>query len=243
MIAIDSLLLQAKADIHHRLLGDEALASVPVLRADDHDAEARDQLALGPRNWRAGKTGACVVVSAIGVLGLDTANTPSPLMAVGVEIECLEDVLLNAGDDGTGIDAAGLVARVVQSLHLSHYDDRFTGLALAKRAPVAELYPDEPGVRGFAVRFEAGGMAFATVATCAPVTCAVDGGLAALSCATEGADIHYTLDGGYPGPGNPDALAYSAPFAASPGDRIRAAASKTGLNPSKLVSVYVVSAA
>jgi len=50
-----------------------------------------------------------------------------------------------------------------------------------------------------------------------------------LSCATSGAAVYYTTDESFPGPGNADALLYSAPFALAPGAHLlRVAAHKSG---------------
>jgi hypothetical protein len=240
----DNLLYRAKRDVYYRLLGDEALAAVPVLVDDEGDPEARDKVALGTGNTRAGKTGAAVVVAAVGITGLDSGETPSPLMQVAMEIECLEDVLVNEGPDGTGVTAGELVARVVQSLHASHYDDRFTGLRLPEDGGIRELLTERAGLRGFAVRMVASHAAFGVIPTVASVSASIDGeGLVVLACATPEATIHYTLDGSYPGPGNPDALVYSTPISVTPPATIRAAATKTGLNPSKIILAHDIIAA
>lgn len=245
MIAKDNLLLKAKTDVYHRLLSDEGLAFVPILLDDEHDLEDRDALDRGPGNERNGKTGACVTVMAVGTPTLSTGETPSPQMNLTIEIEVVEDVLVNAGDDGTGWSAAQIAARLVQTLHLSHFDDRFTGLRLADRGGIAELLPDPDrvGHRGYLLRFEASHSSFATVPTCASVAAAVATGNCTLTTATSGATIYYTLDGSYPGSGNPAATAYTAPFAVSPGAQVRAAAEKSGMNPSKIVLFHAVPAA
>lgn len=244
-IPTDDLLLKIKYDVYHRLLGDEGLATVPILIDDEHTAEDRDKLEAGPGNERAGKTGACITVLAVAVTGLGTGETPTPQMDVAIEIEAVEDVLINASADGTGINAAEIVARLVQTLHLAHFDDRFTGLRLAEKGPIAELLPeaDRVGHRGYLVRFEASSAMFARVASCNSVAASVAAGLCTLTTGTSGATIYYTLDGSYPGSGNPSALTYSVPFAVTPGALVRAAAQKTGLNASKIVLFHAVPAA
>lgn len=238
-IPLDNLLYRAKRDIYYRLLGDEALVSVPVLVDDEGDADSRAGIEAGTANSRGGKTGACVEVGAVGVLALDTGETPVPLMRLAVEIEVMEDVLVNGSVDGTGVSAGQLAARVVQSLHNSHYDDRFTGLRLADEGGIRELLTERAGLRGFALRFEASHSAFKNVPTVASVGASLDGeGLVVLACETAGAAIYYTLDGGYPGPGNPDALLYSAPIPVTPPVTIRAAATLAGSNPSKIILAH-----
>jgi hypothetical protein len=238
----DDLLLKAKTDVYHRLLGDELLANVPILLDDEGSVDRRAEVDAGTRNTRNAKTGACVIVAAVGVQSLESADTPTPLMNIALEFDVLEDVLINEGPDGTGMNCGEIVARLVQTLHQSHYDDRFTGLRLSPETPVRELITDQPGLRGMTVQFVANGCAFGIIATVASVTASVAAGMATLTCATSGSTIYYTLDGSYPGSGNPVALVYSAPFAVTTGDEIRAGAQKTGMNPSKYLLVSAVSA-
>lgn len=235
-IATDNLLIRAKTDVYHRLLGDEALAAVSVLLDDEHSPSMRDQVKMGPKNRRAGKTGACVIVRAVGILGLDSGETPTPLMQMAIVCEVVEDVLINAGSDGTGINAGEIVARLVQTLHQSHYDERFTGLRLSASAPVVEIEDEQPGRRGFVVTFSANQMQFDVVATCQSVAISDNSGTITLTCGTSGATIYYTTDGTYPGSGNSAATAYTAPFEVDAGTIIRAAAEKTGMNPSKYIT-------
>lgn len=240
MIATDDLLTRAKNDIYLRLLGDELLGDVPVLIDDEHDMEAREVVTRGPGNYRNGRTGACIVVAALGSPSLSTGETPMPIMDIAVDIECLEDVLVNAGASGTGVDAGEMVARVVQSLHGCHFDDRFSGLRLDERGGIAELWTERAGLRGYRARFVATGGAFRTLPTCALVLASVDDGAMTLTCATDGATIRYTTDGSYPGAANPSALVYEEPIPVSPGDVIRAGAEKTGCNASKIVLLHAV---
>jgi hypothetical protein len=235
-IAADNLLIRAKTDVYHRLLGDEALASVSVLLDDEHSPAMRDQVKMGPKNRRGGKSGACVIVRAVGILGLDSGETPTPLMQMAIVCDVVEDVLINAGADGTGWNAGEIVARLVQTLHQSHYDERFTGLRLSASAPVVELEDEQPGRRGFMVTFAASQMQFDVVATCQSVSIADSSGTITLTCGTSGATIYYTTDGSYPGSGNAEATAYTTAFEVDAGTVIRAAAEKTGLNPSKYIA-------
>ncbi|HRQ87213.1 MAG TPA: chitobiase/beta-hexosaminidase C-terminal domain-containing protein [Bacteroidia bacterium] len=239
MIPKDNLLLQAKTDVYHRLLGDDFLSNVPILIDDERDLDNREAVARGAGNSRNGKTGACIVVATLASDRLSTGETPTPVMDLAVVIECLEDVLVNAGPDGTGINAGELVARCVQLLHLSHFDDRFTGLRFDDRGGLAELLTNDAGLRGYAVRFVAG---FAVAPTCAPVSATFDAGLCSLACATPDASIYYTMDGSYPGSGNPEADLYLDPFPVSPGGEVRAAAQKEGCNASKIVLVHAAPA-
>lgn len=239
-ISPDNLLLQTKQDLYHRLLGDPFLAEVSVLIDDEHDLQNRDKVNLGPKNMRGGKTGACVTVLAVAVLGLDSGETPSPLMKLVAVFEVLEDVLINAGADGSQINAAEITARLIQLCHQMHFDDRFTGFRLASDGAIVEIEGDIAGRRGYAVKFEASDASFDTVANVAPVVITEDTGEITLACTTASAAIYYTTDGSYPGIGNDQATLYTAPFTPTVGALVRAAAEKADMNPSKIVLSHLV---
>jgi hypothetical protein len=234
-IAADNLLINAKSDLYYRLLGDELLAPVSILIDDEHDMANRALVDAGPRNVRAGKTGASVTVSAVAVLTLNSGETPTPLMSLSCVLEVMEDVIINAGTDGTGLNAGEIVARLIQLLHQSHFDNRFTGLRLAPSAPIVEIDAEKNGHRGYAVTFVADQLNFNVIATCSSVIIDDDDGVVTLTCPTSGTTIYYTIDGSYPGSGNTAATVYTVPLTPSSGVTIRAAAQKTGLNPSKII--------
>ena len=82
---------------------------------------------------------------------------------------------------------------------------------------------------------------------CAIVTVTVDAGFATLACATADAEIYYTLDGSTPvdpaliepisgNPINPLANIYTAPFAVTSGQRVRAVAQAFGFNPCEIIN-------
>lgn len=235
-ILADNLLIQCKTDVYHRVLGDAFLAEVPVLIDDEHDLDNRAAIDLGVRNYRGDKTGACVIVSAVAVLDLNTGQTPVPLMEISLVLEVMEDVQINAGLDGTGLNAGEIVARLVQLLHQCHLDDRFTGFRLADDGPIQEIFSEQQGQRGFALRFVADDAAFSVVASVQSVTIANAAGTITLTCGTASASIYYTTDGSYPGSGNPAATLYTAPFVPDAGSLVRAAAEKADHNPSKYVA-------
>jgi hypothetical protein len=62
-----------------------------------------------------------------------------------------------------------------------------------------------------------------------------------MACATEGADIYYTTDGSFPGPGNDEATLYAGPIPDTEiGTEYRAAAYAPPLNPSDVLEFRIV---
>lgn len=242
MIPLDNILIASKWDLYYRLRADPTLDDVPILVDDEHDVDTREQIAKGPGNYRNGKTGACIIIADMAVSGMESNNTPTPVMEVAFLIECLEDVLINAGADGTGINAGQLAARVTQSLHLLHVDDRFSGLALDKNEGIVEIAMKQKGQRGWSLRFVAGSSSFAKVASVQSVTATFAAGAITLLCATSGASIYYTTDGSYPSSANPAATLYVTPVTLASGTLVRAAAEKADMDASKFVFTHAMPA-
>lgn len=242
MLEADNLLHQVKDDVYWRLLGDPRLAKVPVLRkvADYNLDERAENILKGHLTREGGATGACIIVHEFDISSAKASSTPNPMMGGTLTIECSENTLANQlSQGGTGLSAGALVARVVQSLGMMHFDYGGSGLRLRDREPITELDFPKP-VRGWNVFFTLEEMTFATVETCAPVAISNSGAVVTLTCATSGATIRYTTDGSYPGPGNPAALVYTAAFTLTETSEVRAAASKDDLNDSKVISAKTI---
>jgi len=83
----------------------------------------------------------------------------------------------------------------------------------------------------------------------APVVITNNSGTVTLTCATSGAEIYYTLDGSFPDAAALDAVSgaainsesklYSAPFAVTPGQIVRAAAYLSGYNAGQIAKTII----
>lgn len=247
-IVADDLLLSIKRDTFHRLMSDAFLAPVPIFMRDEHDLDERIDNALRGLKTRKnadgsaseeGRTGACIAIQAVDVAEVERENTPTPGMGCRVLLEVMEHVNKNAATNtGTGINAAELVARVVQCLHGCHMDRRYTGMKLAPNNPVIDMNLPT-GQRGYIVTFEISDVFFCHYDDAPFVTIAVAAGEVTLTAS--GADsIYYTTDGSYPGPGNPEATLYSAAFSEPTSPyTIRAAAQRSGYNDTKAVALTI----
>lgn len=234
-IAKNNFLIAFKEDIFQRLLADEGLADIPIIKEDEHTLDAQIDTMIKTMKKRTNKRGAVIAVGASAVTGLDSQETPQPLMEMAVAITVVESVRQNASATGTGWNAGEITARISQVLHMTHIDGLATGLRLSDSTPIVELDMPE-NTRGFRVVFQANSACFDIIANVAPVVISIVTGTATLTCSTAGATIYYTLDDTYPGSGNSAAVVYSAPVAVGSDVAIRASAEKTSFNPPRQIT-------
>lgn len=232
-----SELEELQQNIEHFLLSDPALQYVSITSIRPRSAGSAAQIqtkiseALKGMLKRNGKAGLAAIVT-MPEVGEAESQLPGVSGMLQVKIQVIENVMINMGTSGTEMsceDAALLIAGLLQ--HRS-----FDGIrALMARGQLLVPVPDEL-VKGnvtydvlLSVPF---GQAAPTLV--ATPTISEAAGTVTMSCATSGAAIYYTLDGSFPGSGNPTAVLYSAPVVFTPGTyAVRVAGHKTGLSASR----------
>jgi hypothetical protein len=158
----------------------------------------------------------------------DAAFTPSGNAPTGVTVA------------GSGLFAEQIEQYLVDILHLLNIGGIGTLRVTGRFSAPAREYD---GVNARRTRIVMTPRQTAQTPRTAIVTVLVNGGLATLACATAGAAIYYTLDGSFPSnptaaidpvknvPVNGNSRLYTAPFAVTAGQVIRAAAYLPGYNP------------
>ena len=201
-------LVQMQADGAGALLSDGRLGSVNVvqyrkLRAQSEvDASA---IYAVPRN---GKAGAGVLME-MPTLVVPKPNLPGPSGQFVVTCVALEEPNMNMEPTtGTLVSAEDIAQIVLEILH---------GLVIEG---VGALYADErpivpadefAGLVGYRITLRLASLRPQTERVATPTI--VEQGLqVTFACATAGAAIYYTMDGSFPGPGNPEALRYASSF-------------------------------
>jgi hypothetical protein len=233
---------QLQRDALFKLLSEPLLADLNIKslrdlqsmqRGEDEDISALQEAYLVWTTPRAGGTkfGAGAIVNMPEKEYL-VPNVPGPERRCLLTITTLEDPVLNlaALSTSTGKTAEEWSDLIEAILH--QWSIGALGSLYVQRS---EPNRDIQGVVGYDSKF------FITVPRddvdqVAVVTMVQNGGSLELSCATSGAAIYYTKNASaltsFPGSGNPDAVLYSAPFAVSVGDVIRAAAYKVAMRGS-----------
>lgn len=219
----DDLLEVLQADIAAILRATPRLADVNIIADNAGDLEGQILSALKTLSATNFKNGlACLVM--LPEISDAEENLPGPEMRVACEIQVVEQVLMNRAASGTGIRSSQAALAVLKALHLQHLGGC---LLYGAKDPVKPL-PVKKGYVSHVVRVMARSVGNMGPDKPAAVDAVWDAGVV-LSCATGGAQIHYTTDGSYPAPGT---NLYTQPITALPaGTVVRAAAYAENLNP------------
>ena len=190
-----------------RIAADPYFADIAVL--EQHKGVTDDDIrtALSTLNPTGGKLGACVVVL-MPSLKPENGNAPSPTYKIQLVVQVIDYPAANLGESGTGKSVEQIAQRVRQLCHLLT-----TGEKSAWTFAGCDPLPVEEGSNSYGVAFarESGDPHLPKVANVKAESTGPN--TLALSCATSGAAIRYTLDGTYPAASNAGAALYTAPIA------------------------------
>jgi hypothetical protein len=216
--------VRLQSDLYEALLSEPLLSTINVVLYRKLRLESvinLDAIYLTPRNGKAG-CGILVEMPSLRVLHPGVSGPPGSL-----EISCaiLEEPNLNFAVPAGSFQSAESVSRLVlDSSHL--WSDAGIGVMSASREAIQPVEDFGPGLVAYRVRWALQETKTQIPRAAAPAASVdPDTQLLTVSCGTAGAQICYTLDHSFPGPGNPLALFYAAPVPAPPaGTLLRAAA-------------------
>lgn len=239
-------------DLAHILLSDEWLENVNIVCRDElltptalsrlpDETLAVEVLAyITPRNQADGRIG-CGVIVEKPEFSVESPGVSGPQGNISVEFLVLEDRLTNNGPTEGTLRAANLVAqRILDLLHLHADDGVGTFQAVGSAITVARDFEPLDALR---VRLRITAKRLQTT-RCAVVRITFANDECTLTCATTDAQIYYCLSGqdqdgnwtepGFPSPSNSagGAQLYSAAFAVTSGQTVRACAFLTARNQS-----------
>jgi hypothetical protein len=217
---LPSILQQIQGDCAGALVADPFFANVPVLTERLQDPGSRVDLALN-------SLGACVSL-ATPVATVRRPNQPGPYFErVRIVARVVEHVAVNQNTaaGGTGKGALEIAEHVCAVLH--HFRPQSLSETVVCDDPTIELAKD-PGRLAYDVNFQTqGGLAYALPVLDLPSITQAGGTIAIALAASSGVPVpgaatFYTTDGTWPAPRN--GALYTAPFAATPGQTVRASA-------------------
>lgn len=231
-------LLQIQEDCFGLLLSAPLLANVNVVlerKLLTQSAVELDTIWTTNRNGRSG-AGILVEMPFIDVPG---KQSPGPTQNLRPSFLAFQngDMALTP-DVGVGLTAEEIAQRILDALHMQELQGIGTLYAIDRAVePAREFEP----LLAYRVTLFLKAATTAQTARCAPVTVSVAAGSATLTCTTSGAEIFYTLDGSLPVNAqaknpvteetiNAQAQLYTAPFAVTAGQVLRAVAFKAGCN-------------
>jgi hypothetical protein len=222
-----------QVNIEQFLASDAGLQYVTVTSIRPRSAQSAAQIqtrineALKGMTKRNGKSGLSVIVMMPEVREAE-ANLPGVNGLLTVQVRVVENIMINMGPGGTG-ESCEEVALHIASLLQHRSFDGVSALRLDANAVVPMQEELTAGRVEYAVvvRTMLRRQPLGMVATPAVEA---EGNVLTLTCVTEGAEIWFTLDGSYPGPGNATATLYAGAVTLEPGDYVlRAAGHKAGL--------------
>jgi hypothetical protein len=228
--------VQLQADIYHLLLSADTLADVNVVQFRKLRIDSQADVSTLWQMPRNGKAGIGILVE-MPEVETAHANLPGPEFVTSLPLSVVEEPNLNFAPGGSYLSAEEVAQRVAELLH-GYQGGAWGGQLHAKGAIVSPDATWPEGLLAYKVTLHLR-LTRDQVARVATPTAAAVGTTVTLACDTAGAALYYTLDGSFPGAGNPAALPYSAPFAATVGQTLRFAAYKSGLLPSQALEATI----
>lgn len=233
---------QLQMDALHKLLSEPLLADLNIKSLRElqsiQSGEGEDPNALQEAYlvWATPRTGGtkigCGAIVSMPTKEYRVPNVPGPERTCLLTITTIEDPILNlaASPTATGKSAeewSDLIEAILHQWIVDHL-----GIVYVQRSePNREIQ----GVIAYDSKFLIE-IARDDIDQVGTVEINDDAGPVELSCATPDAAIYYTLNApllsSFPGPGNPAATLYAAPFAVQVGDVVRAAAYKADMRGS-----------
>jgi len=204
-------------------------------RLPDATLAAEVLVYITPREGADGRTG-CGIIVEKPEFRVNNPNLPGPEGDILLTLLILEDPITNLGPEtGTQKAADQVAQRCLEVLH--GYQIEGFGEMFADNAAMQAAQDFEP-LRAYRVRLRVRMPRNQDTRVAQPTVSENDGEIT-LACATTDARIFYTTDNSFPGPSNPGATEYTAPFAADVGTSIRCAAYYEGLPPSHVYHATV----
>jgi hypothetical protein len=230
---MSSILQQIQTDCANALVADPYFANVPVLAERLQDLGSRVDIALN-------SLGVCVTV-ATPVATVRHPNQPGPYFErIQIVARVVEQVTVNQNTaaGGTGKGALEVAEYVCAVLH--HFRPQNLGETVVCDDPTIKL-ASEPQRLAYDVQFRTqGGLAYPLPVLDAPAL-AQSGETVSIAAATSsstpvpGAAIFYTRDATFPSPRN--GALYTAPFATTTGQTVRASAWLAGYISSQIATL------
>jgi hypothetical protein len=215
MSELVSKMERLQTDLTQYLLSDEGLTEVVMVQVRPRSAleatgfKSKLDRAVAGLEQRNGKRGMTLFVGMPVLRGVNT-NLRAVHGELVVLINVVEKIVVNMGAGGTGMSAE-LVAERVAAVLQHHSFEPGQPLIIDGEA----IRPKPEGVLDGSVEYEVAVRVpffLGAPEKAARPSVSIEAGALTMESATEGAHIYFTLDGSLPGPGNPDALLYTAPY-------------------------------
>lgn len=219
-------LVKLQEDWLAKLLSEPSLDRINFVSLRKEVIASRLDFALLTKTARNGRMG-CGGVVEMPTFLVPQSNAPGPQGAFEISVLIAEMPTINMSTTGTKQTAEEVALLVLEAGHRFFVRDVAEFVAGRQAMEPAEDF-DQAGHVAYRVRFA---FLFANQQRLrvAMPEIVEDAGRVTLTCATADAQIYYTLDDTFPGPGNPGAVRYTDAFDVVSGQLLRVAAYKDGL--------------
>lgn len=239
-------LVQLQNDLHGLLMSAPALRAVNIVQERKFLVEQSvelDTIWSTVRNERSG-TGILIEMPTIEV---PANQSPGPKQNLRVSFVVLQNGdAAFAPETGSQLYAETLAQLVLDILHMQELQGIGTIYATERAIEPAR---DFEFINAYRVQMTLRTAQANQTNRTAPVTITNNSGTVTLACATSGAAIYYTLDGSFPDQAardavtglliNPNSQLYTAPFAVTAGQIVRAAAYASGYNAGQVAKTII----
>jgi hypothetical protein len=226
-------------DVYGKLLSEPLFDKVAIFKIRDKRLDSEVNRALSGLAGRHGAGGATIEVLMPTLKGA-LPNTAGPVCTLEQQIIVKEQPTVNQGANGTGLSAEQIAVNLAQTLQLFYFGGALQGFYAAPTFYQHQEAGAEAPFLMLRVTMNATFVLSALERTLTPA--ATEGaGLVTLTDQQPGggSTIYYTTDGSFPGPGNPNSVVYSNPFAVTSGRVVRTAAWNGALQGS-MVDTFIV---
>jgi len=237
-------LVQLQNDTFGLLMSAPALNTVNIVRERTMITKSEVELDAVWQTVRNGRSGNGVLIEEIKAV-VNSPNVTGPPQDFVLGFVCFQngDAAFTP-ESGSGFFAQNLAQTVQDILHRQN----IAGIGTLQGVGTAPA-KDYDFINAIRVTLKIIGSASAQTPRCTPVIITNNAGSVTLTNATAGSSIYYTLDGSTPmdptmteiitGVVNPNATLYTAPFAVTAGQRLRAVAQAFGYNACEITNYLV----
>ena len=224
-MATGAILTNLQNDLKGYMLQCTNLDHLNIITDDLGTIESTAEKAVKTYKSRGGSQGIAALILRPTVAAAN-ANLPGPQSQAIITIQMVENVLVNRSGRGSNIMPDDMSFRILSSLHHLLLGNK---MIYAEPVPIRPL-PMPEGFVSYEIRLKTDLYNETIERTSQPVM-TNDVGTITLTSVTPSASFKYSLDGSYP------SLTYTAPFATSSGDLVRAIATSASLNPSSITEL------
>jgi hypothetical protein len=222
---------QIQPDIFDKLAGEPYFATISLfqVRKERFQSEINDALSSATFDpGQAGKLPGATIEVLMPMIKTNLVNAPGPVVTLEQRLTVKENPTVNLAAGGVNLTAEQIAVEILQTLHQFYLGGICQALYPAPQAIIPNA--TFPGVVAYDVVLQATFNLTPPARTGCPLP-PTENSLTltfAPPASDPGAAIYTTTDGSFPGPGNPSAVSYSAPFAVAGGTVIRWAAYAAG---------------